>query len=199
MVYSIEAKLRNRIGTYTRPIQRCKWIWVTFWVKTNINVDNEKLHDVCLTVLLPFRLQKRKLTWRTKVKTRGYNTTSLYKFTRDLCEVVRHFALQLFTLIVERPWWRWRVSRLRDALLCTWARNLCCSYSGGPLSCRARLLWCIQRILLVPVLMASGINIYSFFFRYPKNYSGYPKKNLWYLKYWHINFRYLKKNSRYQK
>jgi len=41
--------------------------------------------------------------------------------------------------------------------------------------------------------MASGINIYSFFFRYPKNYSGYLKKNFLYLKHWHINFRYLKK------
>ena len=48
-------------------------------------------------------------------------------------------------------------------------------------------------------LMASGINIYSFFFQIFKKYSGYPKKNLWYLKYWHINFRHLKKNSRYQK
>ena len=47
--------------------------------------------------------------------------------------------------------------------------------------------------------MASEINIYSFFSDIQKNYSGYPKKNLWYLKYWHINFRYLKKNSRYQK
>ena len=43
------------------------------------------------------------------------------------------------------------------------------------------------------VTMASGINIYSFFFIYPKKISGYPKKNLWHLKYWHINFRYLQK------
>jgi len=37
------------------------------------------------------------------------------------------------------------------------------------------------------------------FFRYLKKYSGYPKKNLRYLKYWHIKFIYLKKNFRYQK
>ena len=41
--------------------------------------------------------------------------------------------------------------------------------------------------------MASGINIYSLVFQISKNYSRCPKKNLSYLKYWHINFRYLKK------
>jgi len=53
--------------------------------------------------------------------------------------------------------------------------------------------------LWVLMCMAGGINIYSIFSDIQKKYSGYPKKNLWYLKYWHINFRYLKKNSRYQK
>jgi len=39
--------------------------------------------------------------------------------------------------------------------------------------------------------MISGIIIYSFFSDIQKNYSGYPKKNLCYQKYWHMNFRYL--------